>query len=457
MLECTICCGSAHVLARLTFVVSNNSQYPFEHVFTSTYHDHPPAWLARVLREIPSLRCLTVGGLVQHLLARMSRTMSSYISGVPLASEEEASASSSTTTLAICESESTFDAPKGDLQQAICSRPETVDLLVSLTYIAAEAGVLDPSPTGIGLYVRSRGTSGDLVHFDTLSLAEMCIVVRDLISTLPSVTEMKAYFERAPHDSCKALEYMNPSVSAAAWRVLRWSVMSCDVPRVEELCDPLDKVQNIGSGWKQFRICARTLEDVDEARFQCATAMARIVDHNTKVYPSLYAFHGSPLDSWHSILRHGLWYRKIRHGRKYGDGVYLSKEGTIAESYTNPPWGGSQWKNSGFNLTACMTLAEVVNQPSRFVYEYKTHCPKSKSNKKSAIARNVFVVDKTEWIRCRYLFVQSQATSRSAVYTSNVYAPSAVPLETRSRTGSIRLDPLHLPTMSKIPIVLPAC
>ena len=75
------------------------------------------------------------------------------------------------------------------------------------------------------------------------------------------------------------------------------------------------------------------------------------------------------------------------------EGVYLSKEGTIAESYTNPQWGGSQWKNSGLNLTNCMTLAEVVNQPARFVYEYKTHGPKSKSNRRSVLARNVFVVD----------------------------------------------------------------
>ena len=79
-------------------------------------------------------------------------------------------------------------------------------------------------------------------------------------------------------------------------------------------------------------------------------------------------------------------------------GVYLSKEATIAENYTRPDWEGSQWRNSAYRIEKCMALAEVVNSPAHFVYDYKTHGPKSKSNKKSLVARNVLVVDNTDWI-----------------------------------------------------------
>ena len=44
-------------------------------------------------------------------------------------------------------------------QYEICANPEKVDLLVSLTYIAANALGLDPRPTGLGLRVPTVSAS----------------------------------------------------------------------------------------------------------------------------------------------------------------------------------------------------------------------------------------------------------------------------------------------------------
>ncbi|XP_028264568.1 protein mono-ADP-ribosyltransferase PARP6-like [Parambassis ranga] len=65
-----------------------------------------------------------------------------------------------------------------------------------------------------------------------------------------------------------------------------------------------------------------------EARFQTAK----------KLYGSTFAFHGSHIENWHSILRNGLVnasYTKLQlHGAAYGKGIYLSPISSISFGYS---------------------------------------------------------------------------------------------------------------------------
>uniref|UniRef100_H2LJK9 Poly [ADP-ribose] polymerase n=1 Tax=Oryzias latipes TaxID=8090 RepID=H2LJK9_ORYLA len=65
-----------------------------------------------------------------------------------------------------------------------------------------------------------------------------------------------------------------------------------------------------------------------EARFQTAR----------KLYGSTFAFHGSHIENWHSILRKGLVnasYTKFQlHGAAYGRGIYLSPISSISFGYS---------------------------------------------------------------------------------------------------------------------------
>ncbi|XP_059191625.1 protein mono-ADP-ribosyltransferase PARP6-like [Centropristis striata] len=65
-----------------------------------------------------------------------------------------------------------------------------------------------------------------------------------------------------------------------------------------------------------------------EARFQTAR----------KLYGSTFAFHGSHIENWHSILRNGLInasYTKLQlHGAAYGKGIYLSPISSISFGYS---------------------------------------------------------------------------------------------------------------------------
>uniref|UniRef100_A0A3B4H326 Poly [ADP-ribose] polymerase n=1 Tax=Pundamilia nyererei TaxID=303518 RepID=A0A3B4H326_9CICH len=72
-----------------------------------------------------------------------------------------------------------------------------------------------------------------------------------------------------------------------------------------------------------------------EAHFQTAK----------KLYGSTFAFHGSHIENWHSILRNGLVnasYTKLQlHGAAYGKGIYLSPISSISFGYSgkNSRWG----------------------------------------------------------------------------------------------------------------------
>ncbi|XP_029289870.1 protein mono-ADP-ribosyltransferase PARP6-like isoform X2 [Cottoperca gobio] len=73
-----------------------------------------------------------------------------------------------------------------------------------------------------------------------------------------------------------------------------------------------------------------------EARFQTAR----------KLYGSTFAFHGSNIENWHSILRNGLInasYTKLQlHGAAYGKGIYLSPISSISFGYSEMGKGRHQ-------------------------------------------------------------------------------------------------------------------
>ncbi|KAK7028605.1 ubiquitin-CONJUGAT-2 domain-containing protein [Favolaschia claudopus] len=304
------------------------------------------------------------------------------------------------------------------LEYEIIHNPATVDLLVSLCYSAAAEGVLDePLPKGMALRVpqpdKSRVTTvpvnnlhynhnntpqvvpdanwtvglDGLVDFDHLPVEYMRASIAGLIDTLPPIDEMKRHLERKvkPGKSKPRLKEMeNGSILPAAWSILRWCVASCTA-YLEEMAED-ESIQGVDSGWRQFRFSVGAPDA--EAKFQKALQNATTTDANAKKYPSLYAFHGSGLRNWHSIIRHGLWYRTVTNGRAFGDGVYLAKEAQTSMSHYAGA-GRACWRKSKLGPTTCVALAEVVNLPQQFVSSHPH-----------------FVVKDTEWIMCRYLLIK---------------------------------------------------
>lgn len=116
------------------------------------------------------------------------------------------------------------------------------------------------------------------------------------------------------------------------------------------------------------------------------------VDSNSRVYPTLFCWHGSAVNRWHEILRVGLNFKETVNGRAYGHGVYFAKEGSISLG-TYATFAVSQWANADFGIGKLAAICEVVNLPKQFVS-----------------SDPYLVVNKLDWIQCRYLIVQRGAS-----------------------------------------------
>ena len=164
------------------------------------------------------------------------------------------------------------------------------------------------------------------------------------------------------------------------------------------------RVHNM-NGYLQFRIIMGP--PAKERRFHQAMLdnMANnendAARENAQKYPTLFAFHGSPIFNWHKILRTELDYRKTQHGRTWGHGVYFARKLASSAQYcsldrnlknekpeTKSKIDGAQ---THLNLEKVICMAELVNNPK----EFQSETP-------------YFVVNNLNWIQPRMLFVQTR-------------------------------------------------
>lgn len=178
-------------------------------------------------------------------------------------------------------------------------------------------------------------------NLDELEDVPKSLAMRYLVEALPSVAEMRSHLAAHPGNTLSKSKVLSP----ASFTILRWIVSSnrscifqvdrCpgqpgEIPESEADLSERLKRRIVGmSGWTQFRFAQGAPDK--ERRFNTALdeSLARYQKH-----PTLFAWHGSPLFNWHSILRVGLDYQTTLHGRAYGNGVYLSQNVTVSKGYT---------------------------------------------------------------------------------------------------------------------------
>ncbi|KXN88395.1 hypothetical protein AN958_07377 [Leucoagaricus sp. SymC.cos] len=337
------------------------------------------------------------------------------------------------------------------LEYEIIHNPHTVDLLISLAYTAAAEGVLEEPPVGMGLQVpvprggivpthhvrtaQALGTTqpqeqtisspqtgrDGLCDFDQLTLPEMRYVIVTLLDTLPSLFEMRTHLLKKVDDGKQKpkLQDINAAILPASWLILRWCMASCTA-YLEEITNPSELVQGLDTPWRQFRFNVGAPDA--EAKFSEAVRQAQEDNQRAREFPVLYAFHGSPLRNWHSIIRHGLWFKTVANGRAYGHGVYLAKDGRISSgSYAG---AGQTWSRSMIAPSNCVALVEAVNLPHKFVSQ-----------------NPYFVIAQTHWILCRYLLVRGREIEYSG--------------SKEDRIPFVKLDNTHPITMGHSTIQIP--
>ncbi|KAI5302233.1 Sorting nexin, cytoplasm-to-vacuole targeting pathway/endosomal sorting [Ascosphaera pollenicola] len=221
--------------------------------------------------------------------------------------------------------------------------------------------------------------------FDLLDTSGKCRALRFLLDLMPSVFDMQK-FVKAEGAGVDWWRMMPKPV----YNVLRWIVSSnrscivLDDDTEAKAGLHADKRLFGMDGYVQFRFAQGAPDK--EQRFNNAVLETQR-RRNTEV-PTLYAWHGSLLRNWHSILREGLNFDKVVNGRSFGNGIYMAPSFTSSAYYSR---GGLDlpWPQSVLGVTSAISLQEVVNSPSDFVSSHPH-----------------FVVNDPGWVQTRYLFVK---------------------------------------------------
>ena len=250
-------------------------------------------------------------------------------------------------------------------------------------------------------------------NFDDLEDDEKYATICMLLETLPSVLDMKTFLMSNGGQEA-SLRQWTDRLSPAALGLLRWIIASnrsciVQVDNLEGVSRKSEERVSGMPGWMQFRFAQGAPDK--EQRF---VTSIKQTTHDAK-YPTMFAWHGSPLHNWHGIVREGLHFERTDHGkclcfitalpqltydvgRAYGNGVYHALDCSTSLSYSGfgysrggdmSGWSSGQWPQSQLCITQALALNEIVNAPAQFV---------SRSPH--------LVVAQLDWIQSRYLFVK---------------------------------------------------
>ena len=171
--------------------------------------------------------------------------------------------------------------------------------------------------------------------FDNMTDGAKMETMHHILETLPSVEAMVEYLEDHPRSTLQKME----AVSPAAASLLQWIVASnrSYIVQMDTAAGDDDGtsdktpgyIEGMG-GYAQFRFAQGSPDKEERFNRALESAEARLGLR----HPTLFAWHGSGLSNWHSILRTGLDFSKTAHGRAYGDGVYFSNSFVTSQGYS---------------------------------------------------------------------------------------------------------------------------
>lgn len=181
-------------------------------------------------------------------------------------------------------------------------------------------------------------------NFDEMSIPDKLSTITMLLDTLPPIKELREYINQQSRTEEPNLRKWSERISPAALGLLRWIIASnrsclvqvdkCpgqDGVLADTKIRPDQKVSQIGDNWVQFRFAQGSPDK--ELRFLNALKEQQ-ANLNPK-HPTMFAFHGSAISNWHSIIRHGLDFKDTLNGRAYGHGVYHAQDQNISIGYSS--------------------------------------------------------------------------------------------------------------------------
>jgi poly [ADP-ribose] polymerase 6/8 len=235
-----------------------------------------------------------------------------------------------------------------DATEEIATGAEVVGLLVAMASAAVHSSrkgtIFDPFPT----VVHPQNPNEFAFHPQRKDYARVA-------AALDAIPSMKEFLQ---NPSFSELKKKIDRQNELSYPLLQW-IVSSNRSHIVKL--PRSKILKSMKTPHQFLLLSSP--PAKESAFRIAK----------KAHGSTFAFHGSNIENWHSILRNGLLNasgtRYQIHGAAYGSGVYLSPHSSISFSYSQIQSNVQQPKNSssgaesrfleGKNLR-CIALCEVI-------------------------------------------------------------------------------------------------
>ncbi|XP_029952017.1 protein mono-ADP-ribosyltransferase PARP6-like [Salarias fasciatus] len=196
--------------------------------------------------------------------------------------------------------------------EEVATGAEVIDLLVAMCRAALQSSrksiIFEPYPSVV-----------DPCNPKTLAFSPKRKSYERLQKALDSVLITRRMGQGPYSDIKKEMDKIDP----LAHPLLQW-ILASNRSHIAKL--PLNRQLTFMHTPHQFLLISSPPSK--EARFQTAR----------KLHGSTFAFHGSHIENWHSILRNGLVnasYTKLQlHGAAYGKGIYLSPVSTISFGYS---------------------------------------------------------------------------------------------------------------------------
>ncbi|CAH0054032.1 unnamed protein product [Clonostachys solani] len=222
---------------------------------------------------------------------------------------------------------------------------------------------------------------------------------------MPPVSEMREFLLAKPGRRLSSWEKLDHQT----YKLLHWVIVSNqsliiqDDPGPGQSADETShstRLIGMPENWMQFRFLQGSPEKELTFQQEMKSSFKEQLERRERPFPTLFAWHGSHVGNWHSIIRTTLDHIKIEHGRAFGNGVYLSNNLSTSASYsglnatmaTSPdlvdPLPYFTWPHSVLQVGAAVGCCEIINRTDEFV-----------------TAEPYYVVKNIDWIQCRYLFV----------------------------------------------------
>ncbi|XP_040349092.1 pyruvate kinase PKM isoform X7 [Herpailurus yagouaroundi] len=282
--------------------------------------------------------------------------------------------------------------------EEVATGAEVVDLLVAMCRAALESPrksiIFEPYPSVV-----------DPTDPKTLAFNPKKKNYERLQKALDSVMSIREMTQGSYLEIKKQMDKLDP----LAHPLLQW-IISSNRSHIVKL--PLSRQLKFMHTSHQFLLLSSP--PAKEARFRTAK----------KLYGSTFAFHGSHIENWHSILRNGLVnasYTKLQlHGAAYGKGIYLSPISSISFGYSGMGKGQHRMPSKDElvqRYNRMNTIPQTRSIQSRFLQSRNLNCIAlcevitSKDLQKHG---NIWVCPVSDHVCTRFFFVSAEQTLLSS-------------------------------------------